>query len=352
MELNLDIEYINLLLKANSLKFQRELQKALEYLDRAIHIDNNDYSAYMLKTLIFIENRNYNEALVCTDYLTNHGYIVYKNKIDNLNDTEEIKFLNNSLHYYDYDSYVLFIKGRILNELKKFNEAIELFDKAIEINPKYSKAFSNKGNSLSELGFFEDAIESYNIALNLKPDCMYTYYNKGNNLKRLKRFDEALNCYNKAISLQPNQSFFNNKGSVLLEMQKFDDAIDCFDKSIEIEPNYLAYLNKGIVQSILNKNEEALDCFDYSIKIAQDTNYQALAFVHKGFALRELKRINQAIECFNKAVEINPEIELAKIESEKLSKRWSFFQKGVILGVMSLLTAVTFYFITKRVKRL
>ena len=43
------------------------------------------------------------------------------------------------------DSKAWYNKGLALDNLNKYDEAIKAFDKAIEINPKYSAAWDNKG---------------------------------------------------------------------------------------------------------------------------------------------------------------------------------------------------------------
>ncbi len=47
-----------------------------------------------------------------------------------------------------------------LSELKRYEEAIEAYEKAIEINPQYTDAWYNKGFCLSELKRYEEAIEA------------------------------------------------------------------------------------------------------------------------------------------------------------------------------------------------
>lgn len=56
-----------------------------------------------------------------------------------------------------------------MRELKRYNEAIQCFDKAIEIDPNYSDA----------------------------------YYCKAITFKDMKKYGEAMKCYNKAIELDP-----------------------------------------------------------------------------------------------------------------------------------------------------
>jgi predicted O-linked N-acetylglucosamine transferase (SPINDLY family) len=52
-------------------------------------------------------------------------------------------------------------------ELKRFEEAIALYDKALAIDPNYAEALCNKGNALDELKRYEEAIACYEQALSI-----------------------------------------------------------------------------------------------------------------------------------------------------------------------------------------
>src|SRR5262249_28341355 len=68
----------------------------------------------------------------------------------------------------------------------------------------YPEAFSNRGNALTELKRFDEALASYDKAIALKPDYAEAFSNRGTALKDLKRLDEALASYDKAIALKPD----------------------------------------------------------------------------------------------------------------------------------------------------
>ena len=52
------------------------------------------------------------------------------------------------------------LKEYTLIALNKFNEAIEAYDKAIEIDPKNLEAWNNKGIALNELNKYDEAHKS------------------------------------------------------------------------------------------------------------------------------------------------------------------------------------------------
>jgi tetratricopeptide (TPR) repeat protein len=77
----------------------------------------------------------------------------------------------------------LYNKGESLAGLKKYEDAIECFNKAIEIDPKYKTAWNNKGNVLNELNRHDDAVECYNKVAEIDKNCEQekeAYMNKQN----------------------------------------------------------------------------------------------------------------------------------------------------------------------------
>jgi predicted O-linked N-acetylglucosamine transferase (SPINDLY family) len=61
-------------------------------------------------------------------------------------------------------------RGIVLLELKRSEEALASFDKAIGLKSDYAEAHNNRGNALRDLRRFEQALASYERALAAKPD--------------------------------------------------------------------------------------------------------------------------------------------------------------------------------------
>ena len=77
------------------------------------------------------------------------------------------------------------------------------YGKAIALKPDYADAFYNLGNILQELKRFDEALASYDRALTLRPDLPDPLMRRGIALHYLKRFDEALASYDRALTLRP-----------------------------------------------------------------------------------------------------------------------------------------------------
>jgi protein O-GlcNAc transferase len=63
--------------------------------------------------------------------------------------------------------------------MKEIKKAIECYNKCIELDPTYYVCYSNKATALNDLKKYEDAIDSANEAINLNPIYEDSYYEKG-----------------------------------------------------------------------------------------------------------------------------------------------------------------------------
>jgi len=198
-------------------------------------------------------------------------------------------------------------KGKSLQHLRRFDDAIKCYDRALEINPQLAEGWNNKGNSLHSLGRHDDAIKCYDRALEINPKQAKIWTNKGSSLDSLRRFAEALRCYDRALEINPKQAeAWTNKGNSLNGLGRFAEAIKCLDKALEINPqNAEAWTNKGLSLNGLGRFAEAIKCHDRALEI--DPQY-AGAWTNKGLSLNGLGRFAEAIKCLDKALEINPQL--------------------------------------------
>ena len=82
---------------------------------------------------------------------------------------------------------------------------------------------------------YEEAIELYSKAIEVDPKNAYTYYCRGFSFYRSKKYDKALKDYNKAVELAPNYSLvYNKRGKVYLELKRYKKAIEDWKKAISL----------------------------------------------------------------------------------------------------------------------
>jgi tetratricopeptide (TPR) repeat protein len=227
------------------------------------------------------------------EYLVKHEYLKAIEQYENI--------LNDSNY-----ATALYNKGLALSYLEKHEEAIECFDKSLQLNPKELKPWFSKGVSLGVLGKNDEAITYFDKALEINPNYALAWSEKGLSLGVLGKNDEAISCYDKALKINPNYAkVWNDKGAILSDLGKHEEAIECYNKSLEINPNEaMPWRNKAISLNILGKHEEAIECCNRALEI---NPHDAITLYNKGYALEDMGKHEEAIECYNKSLEINPD---------------------------------------------
>ena len=73
----------------------------------------------------------------------------------------------------------LYNRGNTLRQLKRFDEALLSYDRALSLRPDYAEALCNRGVTLHQLRRFEDALLSYDRAIAVQPDYAKAHLNRG-----------------------------------------------------------------------------------------------------------------------------------------------------------------------------
>ena len=203
-------------------------------------------------------------------------------------------------------------KANCLHNLERYDEALESFDRAIELDPKDQLAWALRGDVLDNLKRYEEALVSFDRAIKLGATYHSVWVLRGNVLNNLERYDEALASLDRAIELDTNDPWdWNNRGNVLNNLKRYDEALESFDRAIELDANYQwAWANRGNVLNKLKRYDEALESFDRAIEL--DANYQ-FAWVKQGEVLNNLKRYDKALESFDRAIELDANYQLTWI---------------------------------------
>jgi len=119
-----------------------------------------------------------------------------------------------------------------------FEEAIEAFSRAIEINPDRVEAYNNRGIAWCKKGDYDRAIADYNKALEIDPRCADVYNNRGGVWLYKGEYDLAIHDFDKALGINPNfAKAYSNRGAGWFCKGDFELAIDDYNKALEINPN-------------------------------------------------------------------------------------------------------------------
>ena len=161
------------------------------------------------------------------------------------NNTEILKIIENQKVTLNEEE-----KRRQLAEAKKLNNAgvmsyhngqyehaLELFEKAVEIDKSFTEAHNNLGLTYTEMNQEEKATESFKKAIELNPELGATYNNLGYVFYRTGSYVEAVEMYNEAIGRsKDNSSAWTNLGNAFYKLDRTDEALDAWNKAVDIDP--------------------------------------------------------------------------------------------------------------------
>jgi len=177
-----------------------------------------------------------------------------------------------------------------------FKEAEDCIRKALKIDREDDyKYYCVVAQAIQGQGRLDEALEIYQKALMINPEYYFTHYHLGTLYEHLEKFKEAEDCYYKVIELHPKDGDYYFYLAKLLEKQGKDkEAEEIFKKAIEYLPE------------------------NTDMKIGEFHNLLAKC-------LDRLGKVQEAEKSFIKAIEENPEVsefhmDLAKLLNKQLGR--------------------------------
>jgi len=120
----------------------------------------------------------------------------------------------------------------------KLDEALRLFDKALEVVPENPVVNYNRGLVRQQSGSIEAAVVAYRVATEVQPQFLEAWINLSQALKLLGCFSQALEAAERAVQLDPDQpSAWLGKGNALRGMNALAEAADAFRSGLVAAPD-------------------------------------------------------------------------------------------------------------------
>jgi len=237
------------------------------------------------------------------------------------------KLINNKIYIYS----VFHNKADCLQKLGKEELALQCYEDGIKY-VKNKELLFNLANLYRTKENYIRSIDLYNEALELDPKYIDAINNKAVALYKIKRYEEALKTYNDGLIVdQNNINLLIGLGIVYYELNKIIESIKCYERVLRINiKEKKAYANLGNCFRKLKKTKEAKKCFEMAIRLDESLheNYFNLAQVNI-----ELNEYDQAISNLKKLKEIKPDyqyIDDILIHSKLMNADWFELEKDII----------------------
>lgn len=218
---------------------------------------------------------------------------------------EAINLYNEALELKQYYTSVYINRGMAYKMIKQYDNAFSDYNRAIELNPNDATIYNNRGATYAELKKYEQAIMDLKKAIELNSNFSEAYNNRGAVYHHLKYYEAALADHNKAIELNPNFAYaYNNRATTYDDLGQYEEAIADYNKALDLNPNDAeTYHNRGTHYSDLKNYEQAISDFTHAIEI--NPNFY-LAYYNRAWAYTLIDHFNEAVVDIAKTIEINP----------------------------------------------
>lgn len=184
-------------------------------------------------------------------------------------------------------------------------EQIDLYNRAIELDPTLALAYYNRANAYRKLRQNEDALDGYVKAIILGYKKSIAYLGLGNAQQALGQNEAALESFNKAVAINPNEFYsYNNRGTLYSTLEKYDKAMADYNTALKINPAYPeVYINRAKVYAIRKNYRKALADYLTAEKLSPD---QPEVYIQRAMFYLALKKPKKAVADSEKALSITP----------------------------------------------
>ena len=198
-----------------------------------------------------------------------------------------------------------FYLGVVLEALGHTKRAIRHYEKSTELSDKDVAVHSRLGDAYIKLQRWSDAIKAYQQVLAVRTEDVGTMIKLGNTFTAAHSFAESVVVYERALTIQPDNALVHGHlGTSLQRMGQLRAAIKCFKRSLHLRPDSVGErINLARVLRQLGKAEEALVLLEEAVALRPDDGE---AHISLASTLRQLGQVELAVERLKKFITASP----------------------------------------------
>jgi tetratricopeptide (TPR) repeat protein len=189
------------------------------------------------------------------------------------------------------------------------DRAIADYSRAIEIDPKYIRAYFARGGAYEKKGQLDRAISDYTRVLEIDPKAIQIYPQRGVAYERKHDFDRAIADHSSWIRFNPDVAKgYVVRGNAYAGKGDRDAAIADYTRALGMErrtreDDFFAHYARGLAYRGSGKLELAIADFS---KCMENDPKDALAVFNRGFTYEQKGEANRAINDYRAALRLNP----------------------------------------------
>ena len=186
-----------------------------------------------------------------------------------------------------------------------YENALVAYNKAIQLDPKYGKAYAGRAGAYGGLKKYDKEIKDLDTAIRLdSANADYYYYSKALTYNVLHDYKRAIENINKSIEIKGRIQYYVIRGYIYQCMENYLLAQKDYGFVREKDfYNFMAITGLAEIAEKEKRYEKAVAYYDELI--SHDEEYISLSG-RKASLLLKLNKYKEVLDCVNKAIEKFP----------------------------------------------
>lgn len=203
------------------------------------------------------------------------------------------------------NAYILVGLGDLYRETRKYNRAINHYERILAIDEQNVFALRGIGDAYRGLNQHEKAIHYWRRYLECNRDDIQVMTRVGDSFKKLRNFEESERFYRQALAEEPNDRYaLLGIGSLFYKAEKDDEALAFLERLLALDDSYVAVLT--MVGNIYRRRQEFERAIVYYQKAVDYEPENTFALYGLGDCYRWLRKYEQVVRWWSHILEKEP----------------------------------------------
>tara|TARA_R100000027_G_scaffold26772_2_gene19438 strand:+ start:13654 stop:14919 length:1266 start_codon:yes stop_codon:yes gene_type:complete len=211
----------------------------------------------------------------------------------------------------DEDYHSRLLRGRMLRDHSRYEDALEYFNQAIGVRPDSVEAFVEKALCEVQLGNTREAKASIDQAISIDPEHGMAYAVKALVLLELDRPRDGCVMAKKAVSIDAaNPTFHRILGQSYFRMEKLDRAEASLREALSIDPDDETAAN--LLTALLRRQNRMDENRDHMDRLLESNPENAFTHFNAGYSALQSTEYKKAEEHFRESLRLDPNFDEAR----------------------------------------
>ncbi|WP_326667397.1 tetratricopeptide repeat protein [Streptomyces canus] len=197
------------------------------------------------------------------------------------------------------------LRGRDLRNRQEYAQALEEYDRALELDPEQPLAHYGRGVTHQLLEDYPAALAALDRAAELAPDSGWILAERAETYRLASRLDEADADFSRAVALDPMDDIaLTGRAVCRHSMGRLDESLADFNRALSIDPEYLwALVRRARLHRARGDLDKAFADLDRAAALAPELAWVAS---ERGDTYRLTERYDEAVAELGRAVSLEP----------------------------------------------